>query len=164
MPLVAKLSDINCSAYLGSRYCVYSSGVSVEESSSRTLTRSEMIDFAVRYDPQYFHTDEKAARESIFGEVIASGIYTTAVWRQLDHEISHDVRWICGVAWDEVRWPLAVRSGDTLRARATCLSKRNSNSKPDRGIVVILYELLNQNDRLVWTAKSTNLVEKRPGV
>jgi len=120
-----------------------------------------MIEFACRYDPQYFHTDVQAASKSIFGEVIASGIYTTAIWRQLDHQISSDIRWICGIAWDDVRWPLAVRAGDTLRARATVLSKRESDNRPERGIVVMLYEMLNAADRLVWTAKSTNLIEKR---
>ena len=133
----------------------------VSLSSPRTLTREEMLEFARRYDPQYFHTDEQAAKKSIFGEVIASGVYTTAIWRQLDHEISSDIRWICGVAWDDVRWPLAVRSGDTLRARATVLSKRESDTRPERGIVVMLYEMLNAEDRLVWTAKSTNLIERR---
>jgi acyl dehydratase len=128
----------------------------------RTLTRDEMLEFACRYDPQYFHIDEQAAKKSIFGDVIASGIYTAAIWRQLDHAISKDIRWICGIAWDDVRWPIAVRSGDTLKARATCLSKRESDTKPQRGIVVMLYELLNQKDQLVWTAKSTNLIERRP--
>ena len=131
-------------------------------SSPRTLTRAEMLEFACRYDPQYFHTDGEAAQQSIFGDIIASGVYTAAIWRQLDHEISKDVRWICGIAWEDVRWPIAVRSGDTLRARSTCLSKRESDSRSDRGVVVMLYEVLNQNDQLVWTAKSTNLIEKRP--
>jgi len=131
-------------------------------SSPRTLTREEMLEFACRYDPQYFHIDEQAARQSIFGDVIASGIYTAAIWRQLDHGISKDIRWICGIAWNDVRWPIAVRSGDTLRARATCLSKRESERKPERGIAVMLYEMLNQNDQIVWTATSTNLIEKRP--
>ncbi len=131
-------------------------------SAPRTLAREEMLEFARRYDPQYFHTDEQAAKESIFGEVIASGIFTMAVWRQLDHQIAADIRWICGIAWDEVRWPLAVRSGDVVRARSTCISKRDSASDPRRGIIVTLYELLNQDDRLVWSAKSTNLIERRP--
>jgi acyl dehydratase len=133
----------------------------IRVSSPRSLTRDEMIEFACRYDPQYFHADEQEAKKSIFGDVIASGIYTMAIWRQLDHQLSSDVRWICGIAWDDVRFPLAVRSGDTLRARATCLSKRESESNPTRGIIVMLYEMLNQDDRLVWTAKSTNLIEKR---
>lgn len=134
----------------------------VSVSSPRTLTREEMIEFARRYDPQYFHIDEEAARKSIFGEVIASGIYTMAIWRQLDHQISSDIRWICGIAWDEVRWPLAVRSGNTLRARATVLSMRDSDTRPERGIIVMLYEMLTAQDQLVWTARGTNLIEKRP--
>jgi acyl dehydratase len=131
------------------------------ESAPRTLTREEMLEFARRYDPQYFHTDVEAARESIFGEVIASGIFTMALWRQLDHSIAADIRWICGIAWDEVRWPLAVRSGDTLRARYTILSKRVSASHPERGIISIQYEMLNQKDKVVWSARGTNLVERR---
>ncbi len=134
----------------------------IQISAPRTLSREEMLEFARRYDPQYFHTDEQAAKNSIFGDVIASGIYTMAIWRQLDHLIAGDIRWICGIAWDEVRWPLAVRSGDALRARSTCLSKRESVPDPRRGIVVTLYEMLNQDDRIVWSAKSTNLIERRP--
>jgi acyl dehydratase len=53
----------------------------VEESGTRTLTRDELITFATQYDPQYFHADGVAAKDSIFGDVIASGIYTMAVWR-----------------------------------------------------------------------------------
>ena len=131
------------------------------ESAPRTLTREEMLEFARRYDPQYFHTDVEAARESIFGEVIASGIFTMALWRQLDHSIAADIRWICGIAWDDVRWPLAVRSGDTLRARYTILSKRVSASHPERGIISIQYEMINQKDKVVWSARGTNLIERR---
>jgi acyl dehydratase len=135
----------------------------VEESGTRTLTREELIAFATQYDPQYFHADDTAARNSIFGDVIGSGIYTMAIWRQLDHQIAHDIRWICGVAWDDVRFPKAVRPGDTLRARAKCLSKRLSGSDPRRGVVVYEYTVLNQNDEIVFTCRSTNLVERCPG-
>ncbi|HEX7373704.1 MAG TPA: MaoC family dehydratase [Steroidobacteraceae bacterium] len=133
----------------------------VEESGTRTVTREELIAFARQYDPQYFHADETAARDSIFGEVIASGIYTMAIWRQLDHQIAHDIQWICGVAWDDVRFPQAVRAGDTLRARATCLARRPSGSDPRRGVVTYEYVLLNQRDEIVFTCRSTNLVERK---
>ena len=130
-------------------------------SAPRTLRREEMLEFARHYDPQYFHTDVEEAKHSIFGEVIASGIYTMAIWRQLDHSIGADIRWICGIAWDEVRWPLAVRSGDTLRARYTILEKRESGTHAQRGIIIIQYEMLNQQERLVWSARGTNLIERR---
>jgi len=134
----------------------------VEESGKRTVTREELIAFASQYDPQYFHADETAAKSSFFGDVIASGIHTMAIWRQLDHEIAQDIKWICGVAWDDVRFPKAVRPGDTLRAKAQCLSKRLSGSDPRRGVVVYQYTLLNQDDEVVFTCRSTNLVERAP--
>jgi len=134
----------------------------VEESGTRTVTREELIAFASQYDPQYFHADETAAKSSFFGDVIASGIHTMAIWRQLDHEIAQEIQWICGVAWDDVRFPKAVRPGDTLRAKAQCLSKRLSGSDPRRGVVVYQYTLLNQDDEVVFTCRSTNLVERKP--
>jgi len=134
----------------------------VEESGTRTVTREELIAFASQYDPQYFHADETAAKSSFFGDVIASGIHTMAIWRQLDHEIAQEIQWICGVAWDDVRFPKAVRPGDTLRAKAQCLSKRLSGSDPRRGVVVYQYTLLNQDDEVVFTCRSTNLVERNP--
>ena len=126
------------------------------------VDKDEVLAFARKYDPQYFHADEDAARDSVFGEVVASGIHTMAMWRQLDHQIASDIAWICGVAWDDVRFPLAVRPGDRLRARATCLEKRPSRKDPSRGIVVYRYELFNQNGEIVFECNSTNLVERRP--
>ena len=133
----------------------------VEESVARTVDRDAMLAFARQYDPQYFHADVEDAKRSSFGGVIASGIYTIALWRQLDHEIAHDIAWICGIAWDHVRFPLALRAGDTIRARAQCLSKRESRKHAGRGVVVYEYELFNQRDELVFTCRSTNLVERR---
>jgi hypothetical protein len=60
----------------------------VRESRSRTVSLDELIEFASRYDPQYFHADPEAAKHSAFGEVVASGIHSAALWRSLDHEIN----------------------------------------------------------------------------
>ncbi|MFZ8886004.1 MAG: MaoC family dehydratase [Steroidobacteraceae bacterium] len=131
------------------------------ESGRLTVDKAEMLAFARRYDPQYFHTDEEAAKGSVFGEAVASGIYTMALWRQLDHQIANDIAWICGVGWDDVRFAKAVRPGDVLRARAECVSKRESRSDAGRGVVVFRYELLNDRDEVVFSCLSTNLVERR---
>lgn len=130
-------------------------------SSPRVVDEENMIRFAKEYDPQYFHADKDAAKHSRFGSVIASGQYTMVLWRQLDHEIAHDIAWICGIAWDEVRWPLAVRAGDALRATSRCIEKRRSENDATRGIVKYEYRLLNQNDQVVFRCVSTNLVETR---
>ena len=130
-------------------------------SAPMTVDREDMLSFAANYDPQWFHTDPEAARSSIFGEVIASGVYTTALWRKLDHTINGDVDFICGVAWEDVRWPKAVRAGDALRATSEVLEKRASTSDPSRGVVTFQYGLLNQHDERVFSCRSVNLVRRR---
>jgi acyl dehydratase len=132
------------------------------ESRAATVELEPLLEFSRAYDPQYFHADPEAARNSVFGEVIASGIYTMALWRRLDHEISDDIAWICGVGWEEVKWPVAVRAGDRLRAQWECLSKRPSVSDPTRGIVEFRYTLLNQRGQVAWTCRSINLIETGP--
>ena len=75
------------------------------KSRTSVVELEEMLDWAKKYDPQWFHADPEAAKTSIFGEIISSGIYTAALWRKLDHEINGDIDFICGVAWKETRWP-----------------------------------------------------------
>ena len=132
------------------------------ESGSLVVSEAELIEFAKKYDPQYFHTDPQAAAGHMFGGVVASGIHTMALWRRLDHQIAHDIAWICGVRWDAVIFAAPVRPGDTLRAHAKCLSKRVSEKHSERGVVVYEYILRNQRDETVFSCRSVNLVERRP--
>lgn len=135
-----------------------------EQHTSRALevTQDEIVQFASKYDPQYFHMDPEQAKQSHFGEVVASGVHILAIWRILDHEITGDVRWMCGIAWDDLRWNRPMRAGDQVRAVAECISKRESASDPGRGIVVYRYVLKNQRDEAIFYCTSTNLVERRP--
>lgn len=131
-------------------------------SRSRVVTEEEIVEFATKYDPQYFHMDPAAARQHpAFGEVVASGVHNLAIWRQLDHEITGDIRWICGVAWDDFRWKHALRAGDEVHVTATCLTKRESRSDPRRGIAVYRYAMLKAGGDEVFRFDSTNLVERR---
>jgi acyl dehydratase len=131
------------------------------ESGEQVVDREEMLDFARRYDPQYFHTDPEAAKASVFGEVVASGLFTAVLWRRLDHEISGDIAWICGVAWKDTRWPKAVRAGDRLRAKWECVAKRESSSDPRRGVIEMDYRLTDQSGDTVFSCRSVNLIERR---
>ncbi|MEL7030513.1 MAG: MaoC family dehydratase, partial [Pseudomonadota bacterium] len=125
-------------------------------SSAYQVTQEEILDFAQKYDPQWFHADAEAAKGSTFQGLIASGVHTTALWRRLDHEINSDVDFICGVGWDEVRWPNPVRPGDTLRATSEILELRPSEASADRGIAIFGYEVRNQNDEIVLSFRSIN--------
>ena len=105
-----------------------------------TVTKNEIIEFAKRYDPEWFHTDSEKAKDSIFGALIASGVHTFALFRRLDHEMNYDVAAICGLEWTSVRFPKPVYAGDCLTAYSTTTEKRLSKSKSDRGVVILQVE------------------------
>lgn len=130
-------------------------------SSPRTVTTDELVDFARRYDPQWFHADPEAAVESHFGEVVASGIHVLALWRQMDHEINSDIDFVCGVGMDDLRLHKAVRSGDTLHARSRIVDLQPSTSGKPRGTAITEYAVRNQHGEDVLTFRSINLVYSR---
>ena len=139
----------------------YAAG-SVYEFGSVKVTESDIISFARQYDPQSFHTDPEAARQSIYGGLIASGIQTLGFMTRMmvDHFVSH-VASLGSPGGDELHWIKPVRPGDILSLRISILETRRSKSKPDRGIVYSLVETLNQNKEVVMTAKFVNLFRCR---
>src|SRR5438067_2462747 len=128
-----------------------------------SYTEREIIEFAQQFDPQPMHTDPTAARESIYGSLIASGWQTaTSYMRRLVETIMRDSHSIGSPGIDRLRWLKPVRPGDTLRARFTVLEARASNSRPDWGIVRSRGEVLNQHDEVVMDIEAVNFFGRRP--
>ncbi len=127
------------------------------------MTEAEVIGFATRFDPQPFHIDAAAAQASIFGGLIASGWHTGSVVMRMmvDHYLSPESS-LGSPGMDEIRWLVPVRPGDRLRVRITVLRTVASRSKPDRGIVHSLTEVLNQHDQVVMTMKGMGMIRCRP--
>ena len=128
-----------------------------------TITEAQIIDFALRFDPQPFHVDVEAARQTIYGGLIASGFHTMAV----SFRLYVDTKALAGGSLgspgiDEVRWLRPVRPGDTLTAVVQVLDARPSTSKPDRGIATCRYTTLNQRGEAVMTMVSKQLLRRRP--
>ena len=134
----------------------------VFELGSVTVTREAIIEFATRFDPQPFHTDERAAAESAFGGLIASGWHTGSVLMKLLSSTLGEAS-LGSPGGDDLRWLAPVRPGDELRLRVTVESARPSSSKPDRGVLVYRNELFNQHDEVVMTFTSTMFMRRRPG-
>jgi acyl dehydratase len=126
---------------------------------SFSVNEAEVVAFAEKYDPQPFHVDPVAAKDGPFGGLIASGWHTTSLMmRQLvDHYVSPESS-LGAAGVDEIRWPRPVRPGDTLHVRATVLEARRSASKPDRGIVKTLAELVNDDGDLVMKVTAINFI------
>lgn len=132
----------------------------IRRSRLETISQPDIVSFARQWDPQYFHADPDAAREHAFGEVAASGIHILALWRRLDHEISGNVRWICGISWENLRWANPLHADQPFRAYWELVDKRYS-SKPGRGVLTLTYALLKDDDQPLFTCRAMSLVEAR---
>ncbi|MFU2052316.1 MaoC family dehydratase [Bordetella hinzii] len=126
-----------------------------------TITRAEIIDFAQRYDPQPFHLSEEAARHSLFGGLAASGWHTAAVSMRLLVQSLPLAGGVIG-AGGEISWPRPPRPGDVLRVRSEIVQIVPSRSKPDRAIVLLQSETLNQNAEVAQRFVSKLVVFRRP--
>jgi acyl dehydratase len=128
------------------------------------LTESMIIDFATAYDPQPFHIDPKAAANSHFGGLIASGIQTLALGFRAFLQLG--LLNTCGMGSpgvDELRWLTPVRPGDTLHSEVEVIEVRPSRSKPDRGMLVLAFTIRNQRDENVLTMRTLQLTRRRAG-
>jgi acyl dehydratase len=131
------------------------------ESKKRTISQAEIIAFARQYDPQWFHQDVEAAKDSHFGEVVASGIHVLALWRQLDHEINGDIDYVCGIGFDELRLLTALRAGDTVYVTSEITELKPSQTGKARGTAMTRYTMFNQSGAVVVRFTSINLVYTR---
>ena len=129
---------------------------------SVTVTLDGCKAFAAEFDPQRFHLDEQAARQSVFGRIAASGWYTAALSMRLLVEGELTIAGgLIGLGC-EMKWPRPVYPGDTLRVETEVLDVRVSESKPDRGIVTVRNQTLNQRGEPVQVAVVKMLVPRRP--
>jgi acyl dehydratase len=127
-----------------------------------TVTAQEIVDFAGRYDPQPFHLDEDAARSGPFGELIASGWHTAAVFMGMFvRTILLDSASEGSPGVEQLRWTAPVRPGDTLTARVTVTDVQPSSTNQRRGTVFTTSEVFNQHGTLVMTMKARGFFARR---
>jgi acyl dehydratase len=135
----------------------------VVELGSHTVTEEEIVAFARQWDPQPFHVDPEAARESAFGGLIASGWHTGALWMRMYVDSLLDGTASMGSPGiEELRWLAPVRPGDTLTGRLEVLETTPSQRRPDRGTVRIRAEMVNQDGVVVLSMTSRGHFGRRP--
>jgi acyl dehydratase len=118
--------------------------------------------FAAEFDPQPFHLEERAARESIFRGLAASGWHTAAMTMRLLVESDlTPAGGIIGAGFDEFRWPKPVRPGDELRLESEIVDVRASKSRPTQGIIKVRTTTLNQNNEAVQVLVANLVVPRR---
>ena len=127
-----------------------------------SLTEAEIIDFAQRFDPQAFHLDREAAAASHFHGIIASGWHTaSAMMRVVVEGFISSVAGMGSPGVDEIRWLKPVRPNERLGVRVTVERARRSVSKPDRGLIHTLMEVVDSDGVPRMTVRSVGLVRCR---
>lgn len=135
----------------------------VRETGSKTVTADEIIAFAREFDPQYFHLDAEAAKDSMFGGLVASGWHTASMaMRLMVDSFVATAASVGSPGFDDLRWHLPVRPGDTIRVRSTVLDKTPSQRRPEIGSVRFRTEAVNQRNEVVMSLVSIALYRRRP--
>jgi acyl dehydratase len=123
----------------------------------------EMVRFAERFDPQPFHVDAIAAKDTPFGGLIASGWLTGSLFMRLyvDAVLSHSASQ-GSPGLSELRWLAPVRAGDVLTGTLSVLDAAPSTTRPGRGTVYLRGEMRRAGEPVMSTT-FRGLFGRRPG-
>lgn len=130
-------------------------------SPTHALDAEQIKAFASQFDPQPFHTDEAAARDTFFGGLAASGWHTAALTMKLLTSTKPGIAGGLVGAGGEIAWPQPTRPGDVLQVTSEILEVKPSRSKPERGMAVMRSETKNQRGEVLQILTSRLIVPKR---
>ena len=130
-------------------------------SGTQSIDEEQIKAFASQFDPQPFHLDETAAKNSFFGGLVASGWHTAAVTMRL--MVDHGVPIAGGLvgAGAEISWPKPTRPGSVLHVESEIIDLKASRSRPDRGIATIRSETRDQSGDVVQILVAKLIVLRR---
>jgi len=117
----------------------------VQDFGAYKVTESEIVEFAQKYDPQYFHLDPEAAKKSLFGGLCASGWHTCAMtMSMLVAHMDKNGSSLGSPGLDNLRWRRPVYPGDVLSVHMEVLETKPSQSRPEIGVVISKVTVRNQ--------------------
>ncbi|MBA3800639.1 MAG: MaoC family dehydratase N-terminal domain-containing protein [Geodermatophilaceae bacterium] len=133
---------------------------------SVAIDEAEMLEFARRFDPQWYHVDRERAAASTWGGLIASGWFTASLsMRIYVDEVLSQAAADTSPGLEELRWLAAVRAGDTLRGVLTVVDVLDSSRGPDLGTAVLRWEMIRDDpipDQVVLRMQGRGWFHRRP--
>jgi acyl dehydratase len=123
------------------------------------LDEAQIEAFAREFDPQPFHLDPEAAKETLFKGLVASGWHTAAITMRLLVESGIPLAGGLIGLGGSLKWPRPARPGDVLSVHGEIMEV--TPSKPDRGTIIIKAETHNQRGETVQILTATLLVPRR---
>lgn len=126
------------------------------------LDEAQIKGFALQFDPQPFHLDHEAAKQTLFGGLAASGWHTAAITMRL--LVGGGLPLAGGIigAGGEISWPKPTRPGDVLRVETEVVSATPLRSRPERGMVVVRSETRNQHGDVLQLSVYKLVVPRKP--
>ena len=138
-------------------------GDSVEHAITRTVTETDnLLMSTLTHNPQPLHLDETYAEGTEFGRIVVNGTFTFALLVGLSVGDTTLGTLVANLGYDKVRMPKPVFIGDTLRAETEVVALKDSNSRPEAGIVTFEHRMFNQRDELVCVMERTALMQRSP--
>lgn len=132
-------------------------------SGEHAMDAAQIIAFAEQFDPQPFHLDDAAAKATLFGGLAASGWHTAAITMRL--QVTSGLPIAGGIvgAGGELSWPRPTRPTDVLHVVSEVMAINPSKSKPDRGMVTVRSETINQHGEVLQVSTVRIVVPRKPG-
>ena len=141
-------------------------GLEEEAPGRHIVTEEEIIEFGTRWDSQPFHVDPEAAKDSVFGGLVACSVHLFAMaiglWNRATVNEEERTAAVSALGFNNMQLKTPARPGDELKSKSTVIERRSSTSKPNLGIVTFRNEVTNQNGELVIVYESAALIQKDP--
>ena len=125
------------------------------------VTEAEILEFGARFDPRPFHIDPVAAKQSVFGGLVAPGCLVFAIRSRLMNQLEPQVAYLAGFGLENMELPNPVRPDDQLFLKIECLDRRESRSRKNAGIVRFANTMTNQRDEIVLSMIAKVMVAKK---
>jgi len=138
-------------------------GDTVAHAVTRTVTETDNLLFStLTHNPQPLHIDAEAAKQSEFGQILVNSCLTFSLAVGVSVADTTLGTLVANLGFDEVRLPKPLFLGDTLRFESEVVALRESQSRPDAGIVTWEHRAINQRGEAVCTMKRSALIRKKP--
>lgn len=137
-------------------------GTTFRHSLGRTITETDNVLFSsLTMNPQPLHVNEDFASKTEFGRRVVNGLLTLSLVVGITVTDLTDGTIIANLGYENIRHPHPVFHGDTIYVETTVVSRRESRSRPNCGIVTLTHYGRNQDGVVVVEVTRSALFLKR---
>jgi len=138
-------------------------GAVFQHQPARTVTETDNLLFStMTMNPQPLHLDAEFARDTQFGQILVNSLFTLGLVVGLSVGETTLGTTIGNLGFEKVDFPAPVFIGDTIRAESEVTARRESRSKPDRGIVTFEHRGVNQRGEVICRCVRLAMMMRKP--